>query len=266
MNADHDFQIGKDHVVCEDYALSGVFGNLAYAVVCDGCSASPDVDFGARLLAVSARQLLLSDGFISYEPFGKAAARKANIALEQFSFAHPQCLDATLLAAWVTDKVLDTGKYDMRACLYGDGVFVHKKKTGEVHTIHIDFTNNAPSYPSYYLDADRQYRYVAADGKKHIVEESNVGVVESTVFPFQPVEVRAEVQEGDIIAVLSDGINSFRRSNNDSIPWKELLEEFTGYKNTNGVFARRRLAAFKRKCVVEGITHSDDISIGAIVV
>jgi len=32
------------------------------------------------------------------------------------------------------------------------------------------------------------------------------------------------------------------------------------------VFVKRRMAAFKRKCIKEGWTHSDDISIGAIVV
>ncbi len=52
MNTDCFYSIGHSHKVCEDYALSGTIGDtLAYAVVCDGCSSSKQVDVGARLLA-----------------------------------------------------------------------------------------------------------------------------------------------------------------------------------------------------------------------
>ena len=46
MNADNDYKIGYQHIVCEDYSLSGVKfdGSGAYAIVSDGCSASADVD------------------------------------------------------------------------------------------------------------------------------------------------------------------------------------------------------------------------------
>jgi hypothetical protein len=46
----------------------------------------------------------------------------------------------------------------------------------------------------------------------------------------------------------------------------ELAEEFIGYKNFTGVFAKRRFSAFKKKCLKEGWTHSDDISVAAIVI
>lgn len=50
--------IGHDHTVCEDYALADTFLDTAYAVVCDGCSASPEVDFGARCMAMSAKRAI----------------------------------------------------------------------------------------------------------------------------------------------------------------------------------------------------------------
>ena len=54
------------------------------------------------------------------------------------------------------------------------------------------------------------------------------------------------------------------RDSNEPIPWTDLVDEFTGFKNFEGEFVQRRIAAFKRKCLKEGITHSDDISIAAI--
>lgn len=74
------------------------------------------------------------------------------------------------------------------------------------------------------------------------------------------------VESGDIISVISDGINSFRNADSTSIPWENLIDEFTSYKNFEGDFVLRRISAFKRKCAKEGITHYDDISIASIVV
>ena len=58
MNANSTFSIGKNHIVCEDYALAYTGPIITYAIVSDGCSSSPDVDFGARCLAMSAKREL----------------------------------------------------------------------------------------------------------------------------------------------------------------------------------------------------------------
>jgi hypothetical protein len=70
MNADYDFQIGKDHQVCQDYSMVGYTEDKAVAILSDGCSASPHVDIGARLLTLSAREMYLTLGDIGYECFG----------------------------------------------------------------------------------------------------------------------------------------------------------------------------------------------------
>lgn len=56
FNTDTLLAQGYDHrqIGCQDYTLSGVIDNYAYAIVCDGCSSSPASDVGARLLAASA--------------------------------------------------------------------------------------------------------------------------------------------------------------------------------------------------------------------
>ena len=61
MNTDFYCEIGDSHVACEDYALAGkINDNISYAIVADGCSSSPNVDVGARVLAHAALDYLTS--------------------------------------------------------------------------------------------------------------------------------------------------------------------------------------------------------------
>jgi serine/threonine protein phosphatase PrpC len=262
MNADNDFQIGKEHLICQDYSMARANETEAFAILCDGCSASPDVDIGARLLALAAREIFIIYPEHDYETFGLNSIQRANTIYTSYPNLHPQALDSTLLVASVKDN-------NLRAYIYGDGVFFHKTATG-LYAMHIELTSGAPDYLSYNLDTERIAQYTAASDEKHglkvvdIQDENGTGKFEYK--PFSPVIVQRTVQPGDIVAVCSDGINSFRRSDNSEIPWLELAEEFIGFKSTAGVFVKRRLAAFKRKCEKDGWTHSDDISVAAIIV
>lgn len=262
MNADNDFQIGKDHTVCEDYSLSGVTKEgAAFAIVCDGCSASPEVDIGARLLALSAREHIFWS-HLRKDPnqFAKETTQHANEARLKFSLLHPQCLDATLLVAYVQDNYLT-------AFGFGDGVIIHKNKSGLwVH--HIELTSGAPDYLSYNLFAPRMSAYdQLKDNEKQIVWKRDTGAYQMEIRkPFDPLHISMSVEEGDIVAVISDGINSFRKADNTAIDWKDLVDEFIGFKNFEGQFVLRRLAAFKRKCIKDNWHHHDDISMAAIVV
>lgn len=285
MNADHEYQIGKDHTVCQDYAVSGVIPtddedeNFAYAIVCDGCSASPDVDCGARLLALSAREFMCSilSTNLEAEMFGKHCIRLAALSANRFAMLHPQAFDATLLIAIVKDRKLT-------AFLFGDGVFIHRSKMADksdlVRAIHIkltvpvpdtDIIASPPDYLAYELDQERKVRYLAKNVNKTVEDyifhkDGLDSHTEKTLPPFAPVIIRNDVDPGDVIAVCSDGIGSFRQPNNDSISWRDLIDDYTGFKTTTGVFVHRHISAFKRKCQKKLITHSDDISIAAIVV
>jgi len=271
MNADNYFYIGRDHLVCEDYSLGGVGenNNSAYAIVCDGCSSSSDVDFGARVVALSAKETLAKmaslGGKLTYEEFGGQVLLRAESIFPYFPSLHPQFLDSTLLITWVKQGV-------MKAYLYGDGAFFHKVDN-DIVCFHVSMSTNAPDYLSYGLDKQRRDGYDTLKGVKTVyscvmTEGTQVLTNEKTeiVPPFSPVEITSNVKAGDIIAVCSDGINSFRQSNSLPIHWRELVNEFIGYKNFEGVFAKRRFAAFKRKCQKEGMVHSDDISVASIVI
>ena len=263
MNCNSTFSIGHDHIICEDYALSGNSAGLAYAVVCDGCSASPEVDFGARILAMSAKRALLIARDSEPARFGEIIIQNAERVFDVLPHLHRQALDATVLVAWVEDN-------KVTARLYGDGVFVHKSGD-DVYAINMHLTSGAPDYLSYHLDPQRLAIYKGVKGNVKTIETFEITNGTKTINngvadPLIPVTLKRDVKPGDIIAVISDGINSFRESDNKEIDWTNLLEEFVGFKNFEGEFVIRRIAAFKRKCAKNGTTHSDDISISAIVV
>jgi hypothetical protein len=198
----------------------------------------------------------------SYFPkeFGVIVIQNARKAIEAFPYLSPHCLDTTLLVAYVEDNQL-------WACLYGDGVIVHRTKTG-VTSVHIQLTSGAPDYLSYHLDPIRKQAYDNVEDNKKLIDIYIPGgkCIETEGEPFEPYVLQTPVEEGDVISVISDGINSFSKSDYTSIPWQDLIEEFTGYKNFEGEFVLRRISAFKRKCLKEGITHSDDISVATIIV
>jgi hypothetical protein len=258
MNADGIFYIGKEHQVCEDYTIFGHDEGAAYIAVCDGCSASDDTCLGSRILAFSAQETYYRGNCKTADEFGADSIIRASSIFKMFPSLSRHALDATLLVAMVSkDKKLN-------AYIYGDGVMVHRKKDSII-SVHVELSSGAPDYLSYHLDPARKQAYMGLeDNKKNIiVREGNI-VSERIYSPFSPFIYTSDVTDGDVIAVISDGINSFRKSNNDPIPWTDLVDEFTGYKTVEGEFVLRRISAFKRKCVKDGITHSDDISVAAI--
>lgn len=272
MNANHHFEIGKDHIVCEDYALSGVgvSGTSAYAIISDGCSASPEVDVGARILALSAKETLAQCGGGPYEVFGTNVIHKAKGIFDVLPYLHPQALDATLLITWVKNGILT-------AYMYGDGVFFYKGQA-ESRSLQISFLNDntdfngAPAYLSYNLNEKRIKGYNSMGGIKMVEEVvdrldgTDLSITHKILQPFDPVVVEMPVVAGDIFGVCSDGVGSFRKADNEIIPYTDILKQVTDYRSTAGVFVERCVKFFKRNCAKELITHSDDLSVAAVVV
>lgn len=264
MNTDHYFAIGQTHEVCEDYALSGVTNGVGYAIVCDGCSSSEGVDFGARALAYTARLFITAhtDIFFTGSPdeIGKLIIDRAKM-LTEFGISR-RALDATLVVAAVRGDTL-------RICLWGDGVAAIRRPSGS-SAYHVDYESNAPYYLSYGLDPARQlaYRDEFNLPKKVTFYVTGNPPMRNEVLNdyWASSEFSHKVAAGDIVAVTSDGINTFRKPDTELLPWEAMLDEFTGFKNTNGTFVTRRMKFFQRHCAKELITHDDDISVAAIVV
>lgn len=268
MNADHAYFIGNTHPVCQDYAMSEVVDGGAYAIVCDGCSASPDVDFGARALALSAKRTLVKGGseFIP-ELFGKVTIDNLR-NIEQLFTIHPQALDSTLLVAWIKDK-------QFKVHMFGDGVFFHKTAT-TLRIVHIEYESGAPAYLSYYLDPIRMKKYEdTMIGSKHTTDISlylagtgdprDAIEVEDYIKPFDPISFSGIVDQDDIIGICSDGVNSFKKGDGTNIEWATQIREFIDFKTTTGVFVQRRLGFLKRQWQKNQTTHYDDISMATMI-
>lgn len=278
MNTDADYQIGHEHEVCQDYAVAGRLSDeSAYAIVSDGCSSSDDVDFGARLLALSAREelgMIIDVPGITYRSFGSRSIAAAGRVLDKnFNILSSRCLDATLLVVHVNPSRVST------VFMYGDGAFVHvAAATGRTRVVHVRYTSAdpdlsaAPYYLSYNLNADRMAMYEATRNSPKMIQEAiqEAGKdwqwIDEKVLYATPVQSQFNAHPGDVLAVISDGIDSFKSGDGTPIQYLDLIKEFCGYKQTQGVFVKRRLAAFQRRCHKEQISHSDDISIAAIVV
>lgn len=283
MNFDCDFQIGHEHafIGCQDYCLVGEDRGKAYACLSDGCSSSQDVDIGSRVLCLSAREniiaqeedisyLQLSPALEELERYGRFAKNvigRADEMYNHFPNMSRGALDATLLSLQVKDK---KGK----VYIYGDGIFVHKN-ADRLLAVKVEVSTNAPDYLSYTLDIDRINKYTKLNDEKGGVKrvlivkryaDGSVQQDEQILRPFDSVMFEEDAAEGDIFAVISDGANSFRKPDDTAISWLTIIDEFVGFKNMTGVFVKRRLNAFKKKCAKEGVTHSDDISVASIVV
>lgn len=291
-STNHYLEIGSSHDDCQDFAISGMINpTLAYAILSDGCSASHDicreVDFGARLIAYSARKLILDryktttslDARFSDEDVHAFLTKTALMAEEQRKFfgLHPTAIDATLLIL-----ISDGNRHNV--VIYGDGGFVYRRD-GEktLNYRNVNFESGAPFYPSYSLDLKRLDAYNQTFGRPYGVRLHSLAIAEDgskqkSDLALEPsytnwfYKQTSFTLEGKIpfIALTSDGVNSFQRPHKDYPEIIEHLEsdyvipEMFGFKNLNGQFVERRMKRFKADKAEEKWTHYDDVSIAAI--
>lgn len=257
MQTDAYFAIGCSHECCQDYAISGQIGNDGYAIVCDGCSSSRDVDFGARALAHAAR-LHFNEFHWPYGDFGKAIAVRAWDSVQHLGMSWT-ALHSTLLYA-----VCDAAGLKVR--IYGDGVVVLSKGSDWM-TIHVEYVSGAPNYLAYGLpEAARDqalYREVANEPVVVTIYGNDTRQTEQRTID-DPLEWNFPAGQWDRISVISDGMNTFHVPGGSFMGWLDMVPEFTSFKNINGVFVKRRMNALARKCRKDQVVHEDDISISSI--
>jgi hypothetical protein len=276
---DAAYHIGDDHTVCQDYAFSGVTEDkLAFAILCDGCSASQNVDVGARILAHIAFSCMSSFNGLTadltneaYEDFGNIVILQAKTLIESLPHLGIDCLDSTLLVAVTNGK-----QHHIYA--YGDGAIVLKHKT---HTdiTWINFRSGAPWYLTYLLsDNNRTSYHKQFDQHKDVYHasydnKSGEGYDAATFeMPYDaPTHIvldTTETQDIDTIVLMSDGLkdfyNVFADKPSENIPLARAALDLSGFKNFSKDFVQRRMQAFQRNRLVQKIKHLDDISMAAI--
>ena len=269
MHADAFFAMGKTHTVCQDYARAGKTSTgRTYAIVSDGCSSSPDTDFGSRFLVTAAVQALEQQEVPDPHSIIWRAREPA------VGFVPLRCLDATLLMAYE----LDNGQIAVDAT--GDGVIIAVGKDGTLEVWEIN-QNGFPGYLSYRLDLNRLRGYLTESGGgkrtvKHWLNGALVDTAESQItistdktpkvegFVFR---LRLDPELLKLVMILSDGALSFgNHETGQPVPLAEVLPEVLNIKVLKGEFLIRAHRWFLTKeCLKRSWQHSDDFGSAAII-
>lgn len=263
------YTIGKLHLFCQDYALYGL-EPVPYLILADGCSAAPDSDLGARLLAMNARRLLPrfarpaseEERRVWHWPLGRRIVRRAARQARDLRL-DPSVLDATLLIAWSDGMTV-------HAHLYGDGCLAVRNAEGRVATIGVEYAENAPYYLSYLLDPERWAFYREAIGEPataqsiHYQSDTGESVHQErfdapTVFDF-------DLATFPVVAVATDGLDSFVTAETGTgLDLRTVAREMLDFTHLDGAFVQRRLRKTLFDYAQRGIFNLDDIGLGVFV-
>ena len=277
MNTDFYLERGKEHAICEDFAATGIIGGHGFALVSDGCSSSKEVDFGSRILVHAAKDnlttLVASGAPFDAIVFAEATIAKAAKVVGCFESQPVSTLDATLLLALISPDTANTKLLHAQICFWGDGVAIVRKKDRVSATL-LRFAANAPFYMSYALNAERKQVYLGTQGGCKEIQKvtfdlagnelSRTDREEVNADPLTPYQERLELEPGDSLALVSDGITQFFAGDNRPIPWETLAPRLVDFKRPAGVFVRRRMNFFERENRAAGVRHLDDLSVAAI--
>jgi hypothetical protein len=288
FKTDTYFEIGSTHDICQDYALAGnISNNIAFAIVTDGCSESHkmcnEVDFGARVVAYSARDAICSlfelhkelPNDIHYMKTVEKSIRQKTLLnikpIKDRLRLHDMFSDSTLVITLTDGKIAYT-------FIYGDGGVIVTKKNNTILYNEISFASSAPYYIVYTEDKNRNNGYRISFGsqpvtsREFILEPNKPDIVNSR----QTLEFSEKLydfssymfDDFSSIVVTSDGAKSYQKINEASkeIESQKMIRRFTTFKNTNGCYLQRRMKMLKKECETEIVSHYDDVSVAGIIV
>jgi hypothetical protein len=257
------FAMGKTHTICQDYAAThNADGNVVLAVS-DGCSSSPDTDFGSRFL-VKTGIIERCVGFVNPDSFGNILRASKN-AQENMGLPY-HSLDATLILSHVFKNKVHTS-------MWGDGAIVVKYKDGTSSIIEVDFIDNTPAYLSYLGSPKTQGNYFENHGSRRVKVYTSNGVTIHKI-PVMPDQYNLSwefpLDEVRQIFFLTDGVGSFRSMSSmgawEAVPLEEVVEHIVDVKNFNGEFMVRRMRKFLYDfCPKNNWIHEDDIAVAALI-
>jgi len=262
MHTDNYFWQGSTHLTNEDYTIAGD----KYIIVSDGCSGSPNTDWGSRFISKAAEKSL---SYFPSEAFQYAVITKAT-GMRLAAEMPEDCLDATLLVA-----AKHKGKVIVK--LFGDGVVAFMRPGGmEVHSL--EYAKEAPFYLNYLNNQDRLdgfTKYFGFDQRLTTYKAIGSGIVtdrfekEFSSKEYYTVEAPAGTTA---VILMSDGVRSFIKRNvtessitQESVELSDVLEKLLDFKNYFGVFVQRRSKRFVKVEMPElGWINMDDVSIAGM--
>jgi hypothetical protein len=260
MRADAWYTTGRDHLVAQDYALASADcpadgAARAWAIVCDGCSARPHSDLGARAVAHAAR-LELQRGVA---PSPVAVAQRAAAALATLGLG-PECLDTTCLSVRATDDTLVVDP-----C--GDGLVARVTDDGRVQAWWIEYPAGTPAYLSYHHDPARARAWHDPGGDAWIVRHRD-----DAPHPWRTIaEGRGFVPAWSIpiagtrfVLLSSDGIAAVTAEDRP-VPPEDVLAELVRMGPAGGrCLTRRARRLVSRLADARGWRMHDDLGVAAV--
>jgi hypothetical protein len=183
--------------------------------------------------------------------------------------ADPEILLATLLL------VVPVGDY-IKAYMYGDGAIASEDMAGKITVIEREFDSNAPCYLCYdynkhmkqdYLDhfgiRTRQFTYEITGEECTMVDDKSIALDSSKPY----LEITFPINECSMVAVMSDGVSSFidmSEGRSKEVESKMIFSDLLKFKNSKGVFVKRRMKKAMKEWAAKGYVHTDDLSLGAL--
>jgi len=240
ITTDSFMRIGKGHTVCEDYVIHGE-KPFPYVILADGCSSSKNTDVGARILTHITKEFI-SNTLTPITTVIHIAENIRNLlGLEQ------TCLDSTLIVA-----VEEKGK--IWVSFFGDGAIIQVFNDGKILIDEIKYTNSAPYYLSYQLDKQRNASYKNMGIMKY-VNDIECHPYNCEIFTEKTINLKT-------VLITTDGISSFLSNEKGILPSKDVVNQLSAFKNTNGAFIQRRCNRMIKDFEKEGYYHLDDFSVG----
>lgn len=279
--ADEYYHIGSVHRAkgspCQDHALSYVDEKMAFGSISDGCSQGENTDVGARVINYATLQAL------------KNCALDKNSNVIQIV----ECVQSERLK--ILERVqqmlglknADLLATNLCASIFAQKAFVHVAGDGVVAVVDIEgnmevrrflWEDNAPHYPFY--DLRQQDQFVAfhgndllasrlreerwcigENGSKKFLSSNSYSLIRG--MQGITLDLSADWQNGTLafISVFSDGVEQV-----DNIEWLEAVRECLAYKNTNGLFVKRRMMRFIKESAKIYKGPLDDISCATLYV
>jgi hypothetical protein len=292
MNIDSYIIKSNSHKHCEDYLLSGFTDNLGYGIVSDGCGDERIyyTDIGSRILALSAKKILIHSGLSieeiiqqnaenqvqGYDDIGKyhilpnyvGDIIKTADRIREDLYIYRHALSATLLYF-----IFDRKKNTVEIMMYGDGVVAWRKKENKIIEIHeVEFIDNIPFYPAIYLDKEQLQDYNNYYPNIH-AKILNVWQINPELVPPElPVEVKnyhhslpirysLDLGEIDILMIATDGITSLQNKETGFIESVgKIIPKIFDFKTYNGKFLERKM----QNKIMKEYDPLDDLSIVAL--
>jgi hypothetical protein len=167
-----------------------------------------------------------------------------------------QCLDATILAAGINEI-----KNTVEIQLCGDGVAVIEFVDGNREVYAVEYSDNAPYYPSYKLASGREEYYTAVGTLKQLDSPgSSSKQIDRGTYAMLSYDIARVAR----VTLMTDGAMAFTSRDGSIVNPLHIINELTAYKGTEGPFVKRRMRMGLKSLAKQGLVQNDDLTVACM--